>query len=49
MSEAAAASVAAVEGDRGRAQERFEAAAVLYERASQPYWAQRSRAQAAAA
>jgi ATP/maltotriose-dependent transcriptional regulator MalT len=49
MSEAAAASVAAVERDRGRAQERFEAAAVLYERALQPYWAQRSRAQAAAA
>jgi DNA-binding SARP family transcriptional activator len=49
MAEAAAASVAAVEGDRGRAQERFEAAAALYERARQPYWAQRSRGQAAAA
>jgi DNA-binding SARP family transcriptional activator len=46
MARSAAASVAAVEGDRGRAQEGFEAAAALYERARQPYWAQRSRAQA---
>jgi hypothetical protein len=49
MSESAAASVAAVEGDPGRARERLQAAAALYERARQPYWAQRSLAQAAAA
>jgi hypothetical protein len=49
MAEAAAACVAAVEGERGRAPERFEAAAALYERARQPYWARRSRALAAAA
>ena len=49
MAESAAASVAAVEGDSARARERFEAAAGLYERAHQPYWAERSLAQAAAA
>jgi ATP/maltotriose-dependent transcriptional regulator MalT len=47
MAESAAASVAAVEGDSARARERFEAAAALYERARQPYWAERSRAQVA--
>jgi DNA-binding SARP family transcriptional activator len=48
MAEAAAGSVAAVEGEPGRAREHFEAAAVLYERGGQPYWAQRSLGQAAA-
>jgi hypothetical protein len=49
MAESAAANVAAADGDRARARERFEAAAGLYERAGQPYWLQRSLAQAAAA
>jgi DNA-binding SARP family transcriptional activator len=48
MAEAAAGSVAAVEGEPRRAQEHFEAAAALYERGGQPYWAQRSLAQATA-
>ncbi len=47
MAESAAASVTAAEGDSVGARERFEAAAGLYERAGQPYWLQRSRAQAA--
>jgi hypothetical protein len=49
MAEAAGGSVARAEGDRERARERFEAAAGLYQRADQPYWLERSRAQAAAA
>jgi DNA-binding SARP family transcriptional activator len=48
MAESAAASVAAAEGDAVAARERHEAAADLYERAGQPYWAERSRRQAAA-
>jgi DNA-binding SARP family transcriptional activator len=48
MAESAGASVAAASGDSGGARERFRAAADLYERAGQPYWLQRSRAQAAA-
>jgi DNA-binding SARP family transcriptional activator len=47
MAESAAASVAAAAGDSKGARERFGAAADLYERAGQPYWLQRSRAQAA--
>jgi DNA-binding SARP family transcriptional activator len=47
MAESAAASVAAGDGDSARARERFEAAAALYERAGQPYWFERSLAQAA--
>ena len=46
MAESAAASVAAVEGEPSRARERFEAAATLFERAGQPYWIERSLAQA---
>jgi tetratricopeptide (TPR) repeat protein len=49
MSESAAASVAVVEGKPTAARERFTAAAELYERAGHSYWAERSRAQAAAA
>jgi DNA-binding SARP family transcriptional activator len=49
MSESASASVAVVGGERTVAWERFTAAAELYERAGHPYWAERSRAQAAAA
>jgi DNA-binding SARP family transcriptional activator len=45
MAEAAAGSAAAASGDPGRARERFEAAAALYQRARQPYWSQRSLAQ----
>jgi hypothetical protein len=48
MAASAAASLAAVEGERLLAQERFETAAGLYERAGHSYWAGRSRAQAAA-
>jgi DNA-binding SARP family transcriptional activator len=48
MAESAAASVAAADGDSDRARERFEAAAGLYQQAGQPYWLQRSRAQAEA-
>jgi tetratricopeptide (TPR) repeat protein len=49
MADSAAASAARVEGDVDRARERFESAAGLYERAGQPYWVERSFAQAAAA
>jgi DNA-binding SARP family transcriptional activator len=48
MGESAAASVAAVENEPSLARARFEAAASLYERAGHSYWADRSRAQAAA-
>jgi DNA-binding SARP family transcriptional activator len=48
MAESASASVAAAEGDSAQARERFAAAARLYQRAQQPYWSQRSLAQAAA-
>ena len=48
MAESAAGNVAALDGDVRRARQRFEAAASLYDRAQQPYWAQRSRDQAAA-
>jgi hypothetical protein len=48
MAESAAASVAAGDGDSARARERFEVAAALYERAGQPYWLERSLAQATA-
>jgi DNA-binding SARP family transcriptional activator len=49
MAESAAGSVAAANDDSARARDRFESAAALYEQAGQPYWLQRSRAQAAAA
>jgi DNA-binding SARP family transcriptional activator len=48
MAESAAASVAAAEGDAPLAVARFREAAGLYDRAEQPYWAERSLAQAAA-
>ncbi len=48
MAEWAAASVARMEGEPTRAREHREAAAALFERAGQPYWMQRSLAQAAA-
>ena len=48
MAESAAASIAAGNGDSEGARERFGAAADLYERAGQPYWLERARAQAAA-
>ncbi len=48
MAASAAASVASGAGDSHGARERFRAAADLYEQAGQPYWLQRSRAQAAA-
>jgi DNA-binding SARP family transcriptional activator len=48
MAASAAGSVAAADDDPALARERFETAAALYERAGQPYWLQRSRAQAAA-
>jgi hypothetical protein len=48
MAESAAASLAAAERQPTLARERFEAAARLYQRAGQPYWAERSLAQAAA-
>jgi DNA-binding SARP family transcriptional activator len=49
MAESAAASAATAEGETTRARERFHDAARLYDRARQPYWAQRSLAQAAIA
>jgi DNA-binding SARP family transcriptional activator len=49
MAESAAGSVAAADGDPATARERFETAAGLYERVGHSYWAERSRAQAAAA
>lgn len=49
MAESAGASIATADGDSARARQRFEEAAGLYERAGQPYWLDRSRAQAAAA
>ena len=48
MAATAASCLAAAEGEPSRAREGFEHAAALYERAHQPFWAQRSRAQAAA-
>jgi hypothetical protein len=47
MAESAAASVAAAEGEEAVSRDRFEAAAVLYDRIGHAYWADRSRAQAA--
>lgn len=49
MAESAAGSAAKAEGEPARARAHFEAAAGLYERGGQPYWVQRSLAQAAAA
>ena len=49
MAESAAGSAAKAEGESARARAHFEAAASLYERAHQPFWAERSRAQLAAA
>jgi DNA-binding SARP family transcriptional activator len=49
MAASAAGSVALAEGEHSRARERFEDAAVLYERVGHTFWAQRSRRQAAAA
>jgi DNA-binding SARP family transcriptional activator len=48
MAESAAGSVGLVEGEPQRARAHFETAAELYRRAAQPYWAERSQAQAAA-
>ena len=48
MAELAAASLAAVEGEPARARQGFSDAAGLYERARQPYWAERASAHAAA-
>ena len=48
MAESATASLASAQGDATHAREHFESAAGLYERAHQPYWIDRSRAQAAA-
>ena len=48
MAESAAGSAAKAEGEPARARAHFEAAASLYERGGQPYWVQRSLAQAAA-
>jgi DNA-binding SARP family transcriptional activator len=48
MAESAAASLAAAEDEPASARGHFEEAAALYERARQPYWAERSLAQAAA-
>jgi hypothetical protein len=42
MAESAEGSVALVEGDERLAQQHFDIAHDLYERAGQPYWAQRS-------
>jgi len=42
MSESAAGSVAVALGDPVQAQQRFRAASGLYQRAGQPYWAQRA-------
>ena len=44
MAASAAASAAAADGEPERARELFGAAAAMYERARQPYWAQRSLA-----
>jgi ATP/maltotriose-dependent transcriptional regulator MalT len=41
MAESAAGSLAAAEGDQTGARLRFDAARQLYERAGQPYWAER--------
>jgi DNA-binding SARP family transcriptional activator len=49
MAESAAASAAEAAGEPARARAHFEAAACLYEQARQPYWAERSQAQATAA
>lgn len=49
MAESAAGSAAKAEGEPERARAHYEAAASLYERGGQPYWMQRSLAQAAAA
>ena len=49
MAEAAAGSAAKAEGERASARAHFEAAAGLYERARQPFWAERERARLAAA
>lgn len=48
MAASASAGVAVAEGDAPAAHERFREAAGLYERAGQPYWQERSLAQAAA-
>jgi DNA-binding SARP family transcriptional activator len=48
MAQSAAGSVAIAEGDANRARQNFEAAADLYERAQQPFWARRLAAQAMA-
>jgi ATP/maltotriose-dependent transcriptional regulator MalT len=48
MSESAAGSVAAAEGEQAEARARFEEAAALYDRIGHSFWAERSRAQAAA-
>jgi hypothetical protein len=49
MAESSAGSAAKASGDLLRAGAHFEAAGDLYEQAGQPYWAQRSRSQAAEA
>jgi hypothetical protein len=49
MAESAAASLAAADGDAAAARNGFTAAAGLYERAGQPFWQERSLAQASAA
>jgi DNA-binding SARP family transcriptional activator len=48
MAASAAASVSVAEGDTSAARARFESAAGLYQLAGQPYWLERSLAQAAA-
>ncbi|KJE21022.1 DNA-binding transcriptional activator of the SARP family [Frankia torreyi] len=48
MAESAAGSAAAAAGDPVEARAGFETAAALYEKAGQPFWAARSRRQAAA-
>jgi hypothetical protein len=49
MAQSAAGSAAKAEGEPARARAHFEAAASLYQKAGQPYWAERSLGQAAAA
>jgi hypothetical protein len=49
MAESAAASAAAADADAALADERFAAAAALYERAGQPYWQERALAYAGSA
>ncbi len=49
MAESAVASVAGAEGAQEVARSGFENAAALYDRVGHSYWAERSRAQAAAA